>query len=218
MTIRIRTSIEIGLKHAQLIVRFFRTDTMKLYRALFPVLMFFMVTDMSSADEATAPSLSVTTVAAERGFDISGSFVVPLTPCQSYHLLTDYDMERELPGVQSIKHSRVAAHRVRLQRELEERILFVPVQIQSVIEITEHPYRGMDFVQISGNARSYKGQWRLEPVEQGTLFKYKAHTNPGSIFPDSIARQVVEDSLRRNFSAMIEIAFRRQKDLRSQCL
>ena len=173
---------------------------------------------LSASYGAPDSTLEVNTLSATEGFDITGSFVVPLTPCQSYHLLTDYDMERELPGVQSIKHSRVASHKIRLQRELEERVLFVPVQIQSVIEITEHPYRGMDFVQISGNARSYKGQWRLEPVEQGTLFKYKAHTNPGSIFPDSIARQVVVDSLRRNFSAMIEIAFRRLKDLRSQCL
>jgi len=190
---------------------------MKLYRALFPVLMFLIATDISSADETSTPSLSVNTVAAERGFDISGSFVVPLTPCQSYYLLTDYDMERELPGVQSIKHSRVASRRVRLQRELEERVLFVSVQILSVIEITEHPYRGMDFVQISGSAKSYAGQWRLQSVSNGTRFVYKAHTDPGGIFPDAMARQVVEESLRRNFTAMVEIAHRRLKSLSNQC-
>lgn len=217
MTFRIGTSIDIGLKHAQLMVKFFRADTMKLFRAIFPVLMFFIVADMSSADEAASPSLSVSTVAAERGFDISGSFYVPLTPCQSYHLLTDYDLEQEMPGVKMIKHTRLSGRRVQLQRELEERVLFLPVQISSVIEITEKPYRGMDFVQISGSAKSYTGQWRLHAVDNGTRFVYKAHTEPGTLLPDAIARQVVEDGLRKNFTAMVEIAHRRLSSLNNQC-
>lgn len=173
-----------------------------------------VASDLANMDSA----VTVITTPAASGFDIQGSFVVPLSTCQSYHLLTDYEMERELPGVISIEHHRIATRRVRLQRELEERVLFLSVGIQSVIEITELPYRGMDFVQISGNTQSYKGQWRLLPIDQGTRFVYSAHTNPGSIFPDSLARQIVESSLKKSFDAMKQIAQKRQSTLNNQCL
>jgi len=163
------------------------------------------------------PDLMVNTSPTQDGFNINGGFTVPLSQCQSYHLLTDYDLEQEMPGVKMIKHTRLSGRRVQLQRELEERVLFLPVQISSVIEITEKPYRGMDFVQISGSAKSYTGQWRLHTVENGTRFVYKAHTEPGTLFPDAIARQVVEDSLRKNFTAMVEIAHRRLSSLNNQC-
>lgn len=151
------------------------------------------------------------------GFDIRGSFVVPLTDCQSYLYLTDYDLERELPGVIAIKHTRIAPKKVRLERELEERVLIFPIQISSVIEITERPNRGMDFIQLSGNARSYKGQWRLEPTVNGTRFVYIAHTVPGTVLPDTMTRQFIEDSLRRNFDAMVDIASRRHATLPNVC-
>lgn len=161
--------------------------------------------------------LTVTPRSGSVGFNITGSFVLPLTLCQAYKYLTDYDVEREIPGVVSVKHTRISPRRVQLQRDLEERVLFFPVQIQSIIEITEQPNRGMDFVQLSGNARYYKGQWRLEPLENGTRFVYHAETDPGTIFPDSLARQAIEDSLRRNFDAMAEIALKRQAQLQSKC-
>jgi hypothetical protein len=162
-------------------------------------------------------TISVRPAASGEGFDIQGSFVVPLTDCQSYLYLTDYDVERELPGVITIKHTRIAPKKVRLERELEERVLIFPIQISSVIEITERPNRGMDFIQLSGNARSYKGQWRLEPTVNGTRFIYKAHTVPGTLLPDTMTRQFIEDSLRRNFDAMVDIASRRHATLPSVC-
>lgn len=162
--------------------------------------------------------LMVNTSPTHDGFNINGGFTVPLSQCQSYHLLTDYDLEQEMPGVTMIQHKRLSLHRIRLQREIEERVLFMPIHIQSVIDITEVPFRGMDFVQISGSAKTYSGTWRLQPTENGTRFIYKAHTNPGTLFPDAIARQVVEDSLKKNFGAMIQIAHRRQNSLESQCL
>jgi hypothetical protein len=169
---------------------------------------------------AAEPATSTVTVSAHpsgEGFNIQGSFVVPLSPCQAYNYLTDYDVEREMPGVVSIKYHRIAPRRIQLQRDLEERVLFLPVQIQSLVEITEQPYRGTDFVQLSGNARSYRGQWRLEPTGSGTRFVYKAQTDPGSMFPDAMARQVIEDSLRRSFDAMAALAERRQNQLLGKC-
>jgi len=190
---------------------------MKSFQVLFSALLCCLMSDTLSADDAGMTALSISTTPTERGFDISGSFYVPLTPCQSYHLLTDYELEQELPGVTMIKHTRLSNHRVSLQRELEERILFLPVKISSVIEITERPYRGMDFVQVRGSAKSYAGQWRLQPLGQGTQFIYKAHTEPGTIFPDAVARQVVEESLRRNFAAMVDVAHRRINNFNNQC-
>ena len=179
---------------------------------------FFCVLISSSfIDTTCASEIAISTIPTEQGFDIAGSFYVPLSPCQSYHLLTDYDLEQDLPGVKMIKHTRLSNQRVQLQREIEERVLFLPVQISSIIEITEKPYRGMDFVQISGSAKSYSGQWRLQQVGTGTRFIYKAHTEPGSIFPDAIARQIVEESLRRNFAAMVDLAHRRLNILNNQC-
>lgn len=167
---------------------------------------------------APLPDVTISAQPDADGFSISGGFVVPLNLCQAYNYLTDYEIEREMPGVISVSHVRLSARRVQLHRELQERVLFLPIQIQSVVEITEQPQRGMDFVQISGSARSYKGQWRLESVAEGTRFIYRAQTDPGTIFPDSMARQVIEDSLRRNFDAMVVLAQRRQGLLQSKCV
>ena len=175
-------------------------------------------TALAATDSKPSPTtLTVSPQVSGEGFNINGSFVVPLDTCQAYNYLTDYELERELPGVISVKHTRIAPRRIRLQREFEDRVLFIPVQIQSVVEITELPYRGMDFVQLSGNARTYKGNWRLEPTNNGTRFVYKAYTDPGSAFPDSMVQQVIEESLRRNFNAMVELAQRRHNQPQSQC-
>jgi len=101
-------------------------------------------------------------------FQTQASFYLPLNLCQSYRYITDYDAATNIPGVVSSTTTRLDPRKVRVERLLQERILFFPIKMRMVLEVTESPQQGTDFVQIIGEAKFYKGSWRLESDAKGT--------------------------------------------------
>ena len=94
-------------------------------------------------------------------FHTQASFYLPLSVCQAYRYLTDYDAATQIPGVVASTSTRTDVNKVRVERLLQERILFFPIKMRMVLDVSELPQQGTDFVQISGEAKSYKGTWRL---------------------------------------------------------
>ena len=80
-----------------------------------------------------------------------------------------------------------------------------------VLEFTELPNQGTDFVQISGEAKSYKGTWRLEPEGSGTLFKYRTESEPDSIFPQAVIEYFIKNRLNSSFEAIAKTGAARIK-------
>ena len=135
-------------------------------------------------------------------FQTQASFYLPLNLCQSYRYLTDYDAATNIPGVVSSTTTRIDARKVRVERLLQERILFFPVKMRMVLEMTELPQQGTDFLQISGEAKSYKGSWRLEPDAKGTWFRYRTESEPDSFFPRAVIEYFIKNRLNSSFEAM----------------
>lgn len=135
-------------------------------------------------------------------FLTQASFYLPLSVCQSYRYLTDYDAATSIPGVVSSEATRIDVHRVRVERLLQERILLFPIKMRMVLEFTEIPNQGTDFVQVSGEAKSYKGAWRLESQGSGTVFRYRTESEPDSFLPQSVIEYFIKNRLNSSFESM----------------
>ena len=155
--------------------------------------------------------LKVNVVEQGHVFQTQASFYLPLNLCQAYRYITDYDAVTHIPGVVESRTTRLDVRKVRVERLLQERILFFPINMRMVLEVTELPDQGTDFVQISGEAKSYKGSWRLEPDANGTLFKYRAESEPDTFFPKAVIEYFIKNRLSSSFDAMAKAGATRQK-------
>jgi hypothetical protein len=144
-------------------------------------------------------------------FHTHASFYVPLSACQAYRYITDYDAATQIPGVVASTTTRIDARKSRVERLLQERILFFPIKMRMVLEMTEQPSLGTDFVQISGEAKSYKGSWRLEAEGDGTVFKYRAESEPDSLLPKAVIEYFIKNRLNSSFEAMAKAGAERAK-------
>ena len=147
----------------------------------------------------------------DKSLFLTATFVLPLSQCQSYRLLTDYDSVEDIPGFVYSNTERISANKVMVQRMVEERILFVPIDVRTTIEFTEIPYIGTDFKQVQGKAKAYQGSWRLEAEgSKSTRFNYRAQIEPGSLVPSFLIQHFISNKLRRNFEALINVGLDRQ--------
>jgi Polyketide cyclase / dehydrase and lipid transport len=144
-------------------------------------------------------------------FHTQASFYLPLNVCQSYRYLTDYDTATNIPGVVASTTTRINAHTARVERVLQERILYFPIKVRMVLEFTELPNQGTDFVQISGEAKSYKGAWRLEQEGSGTVFKYRTESEPDSFLPKAVIEYFIKNRLNSSFEAIAKTGAERIK-------
>jgi hypothetical protein len=152
-----------------------------------------------------APSdfgIAVDVVEQEGLYKTNASFSLPLRLCQAYRYITDYDAAQKIPGVIASASIRLDNGKVRIERALQERILFFPVNFRMVLEMTEWPNKGTDFVQISGEAKSYKGSWRLEEQGGATVFRYKAESQPDAIWPKAVIQYFIRNRLTSSFESM----------------
>lgn len=144
-------------------------------------------------------------------FHTQASFHLPLSVCQSYRYLTDYDAAIHIPGVVASTSTRTDANKVRVERLLQERILFFPIKMRMVLDVTELPHLGTDFVQISGEAKSYKGTWRLAAEGAGTVFQYRTESEPDSLLPQAVIEYFIKNRLNSSFEAMAKVGAQRAK-------
>ncbi|PUE32675.1 hypothetical protein B9Z35_03845 [Limnohabitans sp. Jir61] len=144
-------------------------------------------------------------------FHTQASFYLPLNGCQAYKYITDYDVAKSIPGVIESTTTRIDARKARVERVMQERILMFPIKMHAVLEFTETPGQGTDFVQISGEAKSYKGAWRLETDANGTLFKYRAESEPDSVFPKAVIEYFIKNRVKSSFEAMAKAGAERAK-------
>lgn len=137
-------------------------------------------------------------------FVTQASFRLPLKLCQAWRYLIDYDAAVEIPGVIESKSLRSGPNKVRVTRVLEDRILFIPIRMRTVLDFTELPNQGTDFVQVEGQTKSHQGAWRLQADGDATVFRYNAVTEPDSALPNAVIRYFVSNRLRSSFVAMAQ--------------
>ena len=136
-------------------------------------------------------------------FEINASFKTPLNNCDAYRYLTDYAAAKKIPGVLESEETRKSDTVAIVNRTIKESILFFSVTIKTTIEYTELPFRGVDFKQIAGDAKMFKGTWRLKQDETGSNFVYQSFIEPNTIVPNFIISSYIKNELQQQF---LEIA------------
>ncbi|BDX22042.1 hypothetical protein TUM22923_13630 [Polynucleobacter sp. TUM22923] len=142
-----------------------------------------------------------------KNLKVQASYRLPISLCAAYQFLTDYDGARNIPGIIESKVISRARGKVQVERLIQERILFIPINMRSVVEYSELPNRGLDFEQTSGDNNLYKGTWRLTDEGKKILFQYQSLVEPNSVMPNIVIEYFIENSIQSRFEKMAENAY-----------
>jgi ribosome-associated toxin RatA of RatAB toxin-antitoxin module len=148
---------------------------------------------------------------------VNASYEVPITPCEAFAFITDYEGAKSLPGIVDSKVISRSGNKVKVARLLEERILFIPFEMRSELEYVEFPNKALLFEQLSGDTKYYKGSWRLSAEKDSTIFKYDAQVEPNSMVPSAIIDFFIKNIVRRQFESMAETASQRRSSQKTAC-
>ena len=150
-------------------------------------------------------------------FHIQASYFVPLDACQSFAFITDYEGSKNIPGIIESRVVGREGNKVRVERLIEERIMFFPVTMKSTVEYTEISNQELGFVQISGDTKFYKVSWHLSANQGGTLFEYESQVEPNLSIPKFVIEYFVKNSIRKRFEKMAESANEKKPTLILAC-
>ena len=112
------------------------------------ILYFFLITSCGIAlaqESSNAYDLKVAVTRAGDRFQVNASYEVPITICEAFAFITDYEGAKNLPGVVDSKVLSRSGNKVKVARSLEERILFIPFEMRSELEYVEIPNRALLF-------------------------------------------------------------------------
>jgi len=150
-------------------------------------------------------------------YSFTASFDTPLTKCAAYQYLTDYEAAKLLPGVVESTALRESANKVKVDRIADERVLFFHVRLHSVMEYTEKPFDRIEFTQLTGDSKTFQGNWLIEPNQQGSTLKFQGVWEPDTMIPLFIIDHFAKNGLIDRFSAIARLAGQRKDLLTASC-
>lgn len=171
---------------------------------IFPLTLILLMFQSHAQENALDVQVSVTPI--EGRFHIQASYVIPINICSAFAFITDYEGAKNTPGVLEAKIISRVGNKVRVYRVVEEQALFFPIEMKSVTEFIETPNGSLAFEQISGDMKSYKGNWRLTSDKVKTTFKYEAWVEPSSAIPSAVIEYFMKNSTRERFESMAQRA------------
>lgn len=177
-----------------------------------------LMTGTLAWSDAQYPGLQVEVTRAGSLYTLIASFDTPLTQCAAYRYLTDYEAAKSLPGVVESLAYRESADKVRVERTADERVMFFHVRLHSIMEYTEKPYSGVDFIQLSGDSKAFQGSWSVEPKQHGSTLRFRGLWQPDTLIPLFIIDHFAQNGLADRFGAIAELAVERKDALSEQCV
>ena len=173
---------------------------------IFAALLTFMSSQVLAQQTNNPFDVQIGITPANGRFNINASYAVPIHSCGAYAFLTDYEASKNIAGVVDLQILSRSANKVRVSRTLEKNILFFNVELKTVVEYTEVPHRLLSFEQVSGDAKLYKGTWKLVPEKDKTLFKYDAVVDLDSVVPMAVIEYFMKNNLRERLESMAQKA------------
>ena len=150
-------------------------------------------------------------------FNVQVQFTAPVSPCQAYSFLTNYEEAKSIPGILSSKVLGRENNKVLVERVAKERILLVPIYLYSTLEFTEVSTTQLNFTQIKGDAKSYSGNWTVSPDKRGARFTHRATFELDTSIPLFIVQYFLENSAAKRFEIMAESVAQIQVAANSPC-
>jgi hypothetical protein len=173
---------------------------------IFSLMLVFLISQSHSQENANPFEVQVSVTPIEGRFHVQASYSAPIDICNAFSFITAYEGAKNIPGILESKVISRIGNKVRVYRVIEEHVLFFPIEMKSVMEYIETPYRGLTFEQISGDMKSYRGSWRLTSDKANTSFKYEAWVEPDSFIPSAVIEYFMKNSIRGRFELMAQRA------------
>lgn len=173
---------------------------------IIPLTVALLVSQSHAQENANPFDVRVSVTPVEGRLQIQASYSIPINICSAYAFITDYEAAKNIPGILEAKIISRAGNKVRVNRVIEEQVLFFPIEMRSVMEYIETPNRLLTFEQISGDTKLYKGSWRLASDKGKTSFKYEAWVEPDSFIPSAVIEYFMKNSIRGRFELMAQRA------------
>ena len=152
------------------------------------------------------PGLKVGVQRSGTVYALSASFDTHLSPCAAYQYLTDYEAAKKLPGVIASTAVRESEHEVKVDRTADEHVMFFHVRLHSIMRYTELAMDHISFTQISGDSKSFQGDWRIVPSALGSTLNFQGSWEPDSYLPYFVIDHFAENDLLDRFSAVAKLA------------
>ena len=150
-------------------------------------------------------------------FQVHASYVVPVSECQAYAFLTDYEAAKNIPGISESRVINRNGNKVQVERVAEERVLFIPIYLRSLLEFSEVSDKRLEFTQLEGHAKFYRGSWVIEPDLNGTRFIHQASFELKISIPLFLIQYFLENSVTRRFEIMAERAAQQHMSINAVC-
>ncbi|MBI3480616.1 MAG: hypothetical protein HY016_09730 [Nitrosomonadales bacterium] len=151
-------------------------------------------------------------------YSFAGSLDTTLDPCAAYRYLTDYEADKKFPGVVESIAYRLSASKVRVDRAVDEQVLFFDYRLHQILEFTERPFDRVEFTQLAGDLKSFRGSWDIVPMQQGSTLRFKGFLEPDTILPLFIIDHFIKNGLIAKLNAVIEMAEKRKDMPVSSCV
>ena len=164
----------------------------------------------------------VTTSVARQGdvFLIQATYLSPLGTCEAYRYLTDYEAAKKVPGVLDSKILKRIGDKTTVERWAQERILFININLHTVLEYREVPFQKTEFTQISGDSKQFTGQWEVEPNRDSvypTKIKYSGVLEPNSVLPMFVLEYFIKNNLNERFQIMAKFPAEKRAAIFAAC-
>lgn len=129
-------------------------------------------------------------------YRLEGHISVNATPYQTWKVLTDYENISKF--VSSLRKSQIresSIERVLLEQEALGKKFFISKKIQVLLQVTEFPYRRIDFEDtLKKDFAYYKGSWEIQNTDAGLDIVYRLDCERLFIVPNFIAKDALKKS------------------------
>ena len=169
---------------------------------LFPLILILLVSLGHAQENANPFNVQVSVTPVNGRFQINASYAVPINICSAYTFMTDYEGSKNIPGITEASVISRVGNKVRVRRIIEEEVLFFRVSMKSLIEYTETPNELVSFEQLNGDAKLYRGTWKLIPNGDRTTFKYDGLVELDSVIPSAIVEYFMKNNIRGRLGSM----------------
>ena len=150
-------------------------------------------------------------------FELKASYAAPMDICNAFAFITDYEDAKNIVGITESKIISRTDKKVIVQRKAKETIFLFPLEINTTIEYTELTTKGLNFEQIHGDNKTYKGTWRLEPEGGSTKFVYQSVVEPNSMVPKQVLEYFMKNIVKKRFEAMAARALLKAQTPNPKC-
>jgi hypothetical protein len=150
-------------------------------------------------------------------FLIHVSFIVPINACEAIAFLTNYEDAKNIPGIVESKIISRDGNKVRVERHVQERIILIPITMKSIVEYTELSQSQLNFEQLVGDTRSYKGSWQIMSEGDGTKLRYESRVELLPFIPRIVIEYFIKNSIDERFEVIAKRAAAMKKTSVAGC-